>query len=52
MKLTEEFIYALYQDGVEVAKVFASSALDAKREIDHYALIYIQDGPVEIKRIS
>ena len=51
MKHIEEYIYILIQDGVQVAKVFASSDLEAKREIDHYALIYSADGPVEIRRV-
>ena len=45
-----EYSYALYQDGVKVAQVYAASDKKAKSEIAHYALMYGQDGPVEIKR--
>ncbi len=42
--------YELWQDGVMVASVSASNEADAQREINHYALMHSQDGPVEIRR--
>ena len=42
------YTYALYQFGEKVAEVDASTDEDAQREINHYALIYSQDGPVEV----
>jgi hypothetical protein len=39
----------LWQDGIEVASVTAQTAEDADREIAHYAMVYGQDGPVEIR---
>ncbi len=44
--------YQLIQDGMVVATVFASTDARARNEIGHYALVYGQDGPVEIKRIE
>lgn len=40
--------YSLIQDGIVVASVGAPSEEQAKKEIDHYALMYSQDGPVKI----
>lgn len=48
----DEFSYALWQDGIEVARVYASNDEDARREIGHYAMVYAQDGPVEIRRVE
>ena len=39
----------LWQDGMMVACVETSSRKDTEREINHYALMYAQDGPVTIK---
>lgn len=41
--------YVLIQDGLVVASVESSSKEQAEKEINHYALVYSQDGPVEIK---
>lgn len=41
--------FELWQDGCVVASVEAYDRDLAEREIEHYALIYSQDGPVEIK---
>ena len=43
--------YKLIQDGVCVAYVESVDKEQAEKEINHYALIYGQDGPVEIKKV-
>ena len=50
--MTGIIAYGLWQDGVMVASVEAATWEDAYREIDHYALMYAQDGPVTIRRID
>jgi hypothetical protein len=40
----------LWQDGVMVAAVDAPTLDECNREIEHYAMMYRQDGPVQIKR--
>ena len=40
----------VWQDGMCVAKVIAHEA-DAMREAAHYAMVYGQDGPVEVFRV-
>jgi len=47
----KRYVYALYQDGVMVAKVDSPTEEQAIREINHYAMMYEQDGPVEIKKV-
>ena len=47
-----EYQYKLLQEGMEVARVFAPTNKEAKREINHYAAMYGQDGPVEIVKIK
>lgn len=39
--------YRLLQDGMEVARTFGPNA---RAEINHYAAMYGQDGPVTIQR--
>lgn len=39
----------LWQGGVMVAGVSAESEAEVRREINHYALMYSQDGPVETR---
>lgn len=46
------YAYGLFQAGVMVAAVYSARQEDAEREIAHYALIYGQDGPVEIRAID
>ena len=41
----------VWQDGMCVAKVSAHEA-DAMREAAHYAMVYGQDGPVEVFRVK
>lgn len=41
--------FRVVQNGMEVASAFAGSRADALKEARHYALIYGQDGPVEIQ---
>ena len=43
----EEMQFELWQDGVMVAQVVGPSQ-QAWQEIRHYALMYVQDGPVVI----
>jgi len=40
--------YRLYQGGVMVVYVEAPTKEQAVREIQHYAMMYLQDGPVKI----
>lgn len=47
--MTKRHRYQLWQDGIEVAGVDAPNLDSARREIMHYAMVYGQDGPVEIK---
>lgn len=39
--------YRLLQGGIEVARTFGRTA---RAEIEHYAAVYGQDGPVTIQR--
>jgi hypothetical protein len=39
----------LWQAGVIVAKVEGPTQAAIGREIQHYAMMYVQDGPVEVK---
>lgn len=48
--MAESFIAELWQDNILVASVDASSIEDAEREINHYAMLYSEDGDVTIKR--
>lgn len=41
--------FELWQDGMVVAGVDAADLDDAMTEIMHYAKVYSQDGPVEIR---
>lgn len=41
--------FQLWQDGIEVAGVDAPDLDSARREIMHYAMMYGQDGPCEIR---
>lgn len=40
--------YELWQDGLMVVMVEAPTAKQAKSEINHYAMIYGQDGPIKV----
>lgn len=46
------FDYGLFQNGMMVASVSAPTKEQALAEINHYALIYSQDGPVEIREVD
>lgn len=48
----QQWDYQLWQDGVMVAAVSAGNKEDALREINHYAMMYSQDGPVEIRDLQ
>lgn len=49
--MSDTATFELWQDGMMVAN--ASGPRDrAKSEIEHYAFVYSQDGPVEIKEVS
>ena len=41
--------FELWQDGIMVASVVSKDREAAYRDIKHYAMVYSQDGPVEIK---
>ena len=45
----ERWTFELRQDGQVVAEGEAQNQADAQREGFHYALMYAQDGPVELK---
>lgn len=45
----KRFVYELWQGGIMVASVDAATKKDALKEISHYALMYQQDGKVEIR---
>ena len=47
----EQIDIEIWQDGMCVAKVSAHEAF-AMREAAHYAMIYGQDGPVEVFRVK
>jgi hypothetical protein len=44
--------FEIWQDGIVVAKVASENVEDAMREARHYAMIYEQDGPVEIRSVQ
>ena len=44
----KSYICQLKQGGIIVAEVDASTEEEAIKEIQHYAMIYCQDGEVEI----
>ena len=44
-----EYDFEIWQDGLMVAGGSAASFDDAEREARHYAMMYSQDGEVEIK---
>lgn len=41
--------FELWQNGEMVAIVEGRDRVRAKEEIDHYALIYAEDGPCEVR---
>lgn len=47
-----EYEFEVWQDGQPVAWANANSLAAAAREASHYAAIYQQDGPVEVKRVD
>lgn len=51
MSVNRPYRYELIQDGMVVASVEASTEEQAKREIDRCALVYSQNGPVEIRLV-
>ncbi len=48
--MTYEACFRLVQDGRTVAQAWGSEE-SASREIQHYAAIYAQDGPVRVERV-
>jgi hypothetical protein len=46
-----DYKFQLWQDGMKVAEVSSASIATARREIEHYAMIYRQDGEVEIRAV-
>lgn len=49
--MNEETEFELVQDGIPVARAVGSREF-AWQEIQHYAAVYSQDGPVEIYEIT
>lgn len=45
----KQYNASLFQNGLQVAGVSGPNKESVQREIAHYALLYGQDGPVEIK---
>ena len=41
--------FSLWQDGIKVAGAYSLDYDQARREIEHYAMVYGQDGPVKIR---
>lgn len=52
MKDNRPYKFKLMQDGQCVAAVECADKEQARREIEHYAMMYGQDGPVEIVDVS
>ena len=48
MTRNKVYRFDLIQNGIVVASVESASKAGAAREIGHYAVMYAQDGPVEI----
>ena len=48
MKMKKRYTAQLKQDGIIVAEVDAPTKERAIKEIQHYAMVYSQDGDVEI----
>ena len=44
--------YGLFQNGLMVASAEAADQQRALAEIRHYAAVYSQDGPVEIREVD
>jgi hypothetical protein len=49
---TERHRFQLWQDGIMVAAVDCAERHIALKEIAHYAAVYEQDGPVEIREVK
>lgn len=47
--MVREYEFELWQDGVMVAGVYSPDLERARAEIMHYAMVYAQDGPCEIR---
>jgi hypothetical protein len=46
-----EHVAQVWQDGIMVAEVCSPDVDTMRREISHYAMMYRQDGPVEIREL-
>lgn len=44
-----DYSFELWQDDIMVASVDSSNLKMARQEIMHYAMMYAQDGPCEIR---
>lgn len=47
-----EYEFELIQGGINVAGSSSKDRETALREIEHYALMYSEDGPVEIREVT
>lgn len=46
-----EYRISIWQDGIEVASVHGSDLDRVHAEAMHYAFVYAQDGPIEVRGI-
>ena len=44
--------FGVFQDGIMVASSYCADRKVAYREAMHYALVYGQDGPVEVREVN
>lgn len=47
--MTERYSFEIVQDGIAVVVGGGNDLDDVRREMLHYAMIYLQDGPITIK---
>lgn len=52
VKVVRAFEFVVIQNGEVVAKAFAADRATAERGALHYAMIYGQDGPAEVKEVK
>lgn len=50
--MATEYEFELWQDGMMVAEVAGDDLNSCRREIMHYAMMYAQDGPCQIRGAS
>jgi hypothetical protein len=50
--MPQEYTYELWQDGIMVAATSAATRKQAHDEIKHYAFMYAQDGPCQVRETT